>query len=411
MLATGCLVFFFSDGSSATSRRAGRSRPATTANGCSHYGLWAAGAFTIGLGVLPVVAALAGLVRPKDEPRTPQLRAFTALLGAAVVGFGLYTAVKAAYLSTAFGTVIVERNLIYLVPLVFCGMALWLERPRLLWVPLAVATAVVACLLVFATLPLSNVPYSDALGLSIAQMSNRNLAFTDGDVRWTLVVVLVISVCLLLAPRFLRGRPRAVIGILVATGALVLAWTLTGEISAAKYSNDSGKLITKNFPRPLSWLDRVTARRAGALPRAEHRAGRRARHLADGVLEPVIEVRLEPRRHRAEAWARADARHSCATDGRLTPDPGVRYVVVEPGTDLDGKVVARPPQSPGAGRSTSSTARSVWPTRRQASSRDGWMGAEAARTTSTRREAVKAATSSSPSRGRPGAAPTSPATW
>ena len=67
------------------------------------YGVWAAGALTIGLGVLPVVAALAGLVRPKDEPRTPPLRAFTALLGAAVLGFGLYTAVKASYLSTAFG--------------------------------------------------------------------------------------------------------------------------------------------------------------------------------------------------------------------------------------------------------------------------------------------------------------------
>ena len=31
------------------------------------YGVWAGGAFIIGLGVLPVVAALAGLVRPKDE--------------------------------------------------------------------------------------------------------------------------------------------------------------------------------------------------------------------------------------------------------------------------------------------------------------------------------------------------------
>ena len=47
------------------------------------YGVWAGGAFVIGLGVLPVIAALAGLVRPKDEERTPALRAFTALLLAA----------------------------------------------------------------------------------------------------------------------------------------------------------------------------------------------------------------------------------------------------------------------------------------------------------------------------------------
>ena len=79
------------------------------------YGVWAGGAFVIGLGVLPVVAALAGLVRPKDEERTPALRAFTALLLAALLCFGLYTAVKASYLSTSFGTVIVERNLIYVI--------------------------------------------------------------------------------------------------------------------------------------------------------------------------------------------------------------------------------------------------------------------------------------------------------
>ena len=33
------------------------------------YGLWAAGALTIGLGVLPVVAGLAALVRPPSASR------------------------------------------------------------------------------------------------------------------------------------------------------------------------------------------------------------------------------------------------------------------------------------------------------------------------------------------------------
>ena len=129
MLTTGAIVFFsavvgnFSQSwLIATGHYRGR---------MIEYGVWAGGAFVIGLGVLPVVAALAGLVRPKDEERTPALRAFTALLLAALLCFGLYTAVKASYLSTSFGTVIVERNLIYLVPLVFVGTALWLERPRL----------------------------------------------------------------------------------------------------------------------------------------------------------------------------------------------------------------------------------------------------------------------------------------
>ena len=48
---------------------------------------------------------------------------------------------------------------------------------------------------------------------------------------------------------------RAVVGV---TAALVLAWTLTGQISAAKYSNDSGDLITRNYPKPLTWLDDIS---------------------------------------------------------------------------------------------------------------------------------------------------------
>ena len=34
-----------------------------------------------------------------------------------------------------------------------------------------------------------------------------------------------------------------------------------------------------------------------------------------------------------------------ATDGRLAPDPGVRYVLAERGVDVDGELVARPPKS------------------------------------------------------------------
>ena len=192
VLTTGAIVFFsaiagnFSHSwSIATGHYRGR---------MIEYGVWAGGALVIGLGVLPVVAALAGLVRPKSEERTPALRAFTALFLAALLCFGLYTAVKASYLSTSFGTVIVERNLIYLIPLVFVGTALWLERPHLRWLPLAVATGFVAYLLVSANYALENVPYSDALGLAIAQMSNRNLAFTDNAVQWALIVTLAVSV-------------------------------------------------------------------------------------------------------------------------------------------------------------------------------------------------------------------------
>ena len=94
------------------------------------YGLWAAGALAIGIGVLPVIAALAALVRPRDEARTIERDTFVALTIAAIVAFGLYTAVKAAVLSTTLAIVVAERNLIYLCPLLFTGTALLLERRR-----------------------------------------------------------------------------------------------------------------------------------------------------------------------------------------------------------------------------------------------------------------------------------------
>src|SRR5438876_548213 len=62
------------------------------------YGLWALGAFAIGVGVLPAFASLAWLFGARF--RFADERALGALLIASVVSFGLYTAVKASYLST-----------------------------------------------------------------------------------------------------------------------------------------------------------------------------------------------------------------------------------------------------------------------------------------------------------------------
>ena len=218
------------------------------------YGVWAGGALIIGLGVLPVVAALAGLVRPKDEERTA-LRAFTALLLAALLCFGLYTAVKASYLSTSFGTVIVERNLIYVIPLVFVGTALWLERPRLRWLPWRRPPAS-SYLLVSANYALENVPYSDALGLAIAQMSNRNLSFTD-TVQWALVVTLAISVLLLVLPAARRSPDGSASGGRRDSGA-------RSRVDA--HRTDLRREVLERLrrphhaqlPKPLTWLDDIS---------------------------------------------------------------------------------------------------------------------------------------------------------
>ena len=92
------------------------------------YGSWAGGAFAIGVGVLPAIALLAMLAVPASERARPGVRAFVVVSGGAVVSFGWYAAIKGAYLSTTFSSLIVERNLVYLTPLAFVATAYLLER-------------------------------------------------------------------------------------------------------------------------------------------------------------------------------------------------------------------------------------------------------------------------------------------
>ncbi len=223
------------------------------------YGLWAAGAFAIGVGLLPVVA-LASLVRPRGEAWTRELKAFVALTASSVIAFGLYTATKAAYLSTVFSTVVAERNLIYLAPLTFIATALAFERGRLRWWALAGTGGFVLYVILTTPYQLDLRPYSDALGLSIVQMANLDLAFDDADVTRLLVVVLVVSLALLVAPRFV-ARPRLALSIGVTAAVLVLSWNLAGEISASNGTNGFSQRLLANFPSPPSWLDQATGRR------------------------------------------------------------------------------------------------------------------------------------------------------
>jgi hypothetical protein len=309
------------------------------------YGLQAAGSLTIGLGLLPVVAALAVLARPRDEPPRPERRAFTSLFLAAAVGFGVYTAVKASYLSTVFSTTVQERNLIYLVPLVFVGTALWFDRPRLRWLPVAAAVGFVAYLVVATPYLLDNVPSVDSLGVAIAQMSNRELSFAHGGIEQALVIALVLSVALLVAPMLLPRRPGWSSGLTATAAVLVLAWCLTGQIAAASYSNDASQSRITNYPRPLDWLDRMTHGKPTLYL---------GQHLDSGS---DIGVWL------TEFWNRSlkyvwsvdgsapgpgpVETPNTAADGRLYPVPptAVDYALVEQGIDLDGTVVGRPPRT------------------------------------------------------------------
>lgn len=313
-------------------------------------GLWAGGAFTIGVGLLPVIA-LAALVRPKGVPWTRELRVFVAVTCAAVLTFGLYTAVKAAYLSTVFSTVIEERNLIYLAPLTFICAALAFERRRLN--PWALAASAGFVLYVILTTPyqLDLRPYADALGLGIVQMANRRLAFDDADVKLLLVVVLVISLVLLVLPRLLRGSwGRGVaLGITLVAATLVIAWNVTGEVAASNGVNTFSQNLLRHFPKPATWIDDATG-------------GKPAIYLGQKITDPQgiwlmefwnrgltyvwsLDGTAPPPGRLAPGFLTPDAGPTGRLTGKSIPNgnpPGVDYMVADESIQVAGKSLLRP---------------------------------------------------------------------
>jgi len=211
-------------------------------------GLRAGLAFVVGMGVLPVLAALASLHLPERRD-DPVYRAFRAYFAASLLTICVYTGLKAAYLSTVFSTLTEERNMIYLAPLVLVGAALVFESRRI--DPRLVVGATALLLFVLLTRPFQlGYPYFEAPGFGILAMANRHFAWNSGDLRLALVVALAASVAALWARRLL---PVAA----VAT-TLVLAWMLTAEITTTAGSVNQANAFLAHLPRQLDWVDRAS---------------------------------------------------------------------------------------------------------------------------------------------------------
>jgi hypothetical protein len=225
------------------------------------YGLWAFGAFAIGVGVLPVFATLTWLLGARF--RVVEERALGATLIGSVLAFGLYTGVKASFLSTTFAIRVEERNLIYLAPIVFVVTARWalIGRSRVV----AAALAVAAVWYLLDTTPYHNNEhfYSDAPGLSILQWLNRTWSVTTADARKIVFGILIGSV-VVAALREVARRRGGLRRVGVAASALlavgVVGWNLTGEIVAANASNAFSATFRGSLPTPPDWIDRTTGR-------------------------------------------------------------------------------------------------------------------------------------------------------
>jgi hypothetical protein len=216
-------------------------------------GMQAASAFAIGLGLLPFVGGLASLWIP--ERRADRAwRAFAAFTGSAIVTVWLYTAVKAAYLSTNFATRVEERNLIYLGPLFVVGTVVWLRANRR-WLPGALlALAFTAWLVLYYGYQL-DYPYYEAPGYGIAAMANRSWHWNQPAIRLGLAAACITLFAVILITWAGRVPAQAKRVTIVLAAAVAVAWMLTGEITSSRGSAAQSDAFVTNLPKPLDWVD------------------------------------------------------------------------------------------------------------------------------------------------------------
>jgi hypothetical protein len=243
-------------------------------------GDWAAGALAIGMGVVPFVVGLAAIFPVRGEARSREVRMFRSVAAAAIIGFGLYTGMKAAYLSTVFATRVEERNLIYIAPLLFIGTAVVLDRRRVNVLALAAAAAYGFYLVVGTPFQMGVQLYSDALGFSILQQANRYYEWTPADAQWLLLGLLGAGLALVSVTVYRRVGTVAATAAAAVLAVGALAWNVTGEISAAAGNVSIARTTGQILRHPYTWVDDI-ARRKPTL------------YLGQGVADQTAEWELE----------------------------------------------------------------------------------------------------------------------
>jgi hypothetical protein len=305
------------------------------------YGAWAAGAFAIGIGVVPVIALLAVFAVPHPERKQPGTRTFLIVSGAAVSSFVWYAAIKGAYLSTLGYGGIVERNLIYLTPLAFIATALILERARPPIWAVAGSAAVVFASLVATPIErgVEQFPYYEAHGLAILAFLNRELSWPLERIETAATVAAIVGGLLLIGVGVLRRRggragSAAAVGLAVA----LLAWNLTNEIYAAIGEHDFSSAVAKNLTKPPDWIDRVVGSDKVTIFGQNITNGN---HVWDNEFWNRSVVKVWSVEGSAPGPGHGVTPDLVKPDGTLWPSPETPYVLEVNGVEVVGTEVAR----------------------------------------------------------------------
>lgn len=221
-------------------------------------GDWAAGALAIGLGVFPLVAGLSSVFPIRGEQASRALRLVRCTLIAGFVWVGLYTAIKGAFLANHFDARAEERDLIYIIPLLFVGAAVVLDRRRVNVVALVAATAWAVYLMIGTPYFMDRGLYFDALGFAIVEQGHAYLNWTPSFAQWLMLGITFGTVLVLVGVVVFRRYRRLAIGLAAALAVGTLAWTFTAQLAASDGTNAISRFDGAELGQPFSWVDDVT---------------------------------------------------------------------------------------------------------------------------------------------------------
>lgn len=300
---------------------------------------WAFGALAIGIGVLPVLVGIAALARPRGEARDPRTRAFVTTSIAGLIVFVAYAGIKGAYNSTVFSTLIVERNLIYLCPVLFVATALAVARGvGRGW---AIAGAAIFTLYVVTATPLrlDQYPYYEAHGLSIATFANRELGWSEGTIEGVLVAVCVVALVVAVALKLLRPQSVGFAWVAGTATVAVVAWSMTGQVYAAEGERIFSEQIDRNLPKPYDWVDEATG--GGSVVVLGQQISDATGIWLTEFFNPSIRKVWSLDGSAIKVGSPILTPDLNAVDGTLAPVPGTEYALAVNGVRLQAPVVAQ----------------------------------------------------------------------
>ena len=313
------------------------------------YGTWAAGALAIGVGVLPLIGLLAALVRRRGDAPDPGRSAFTIVATASLVAFGWYAALKGAYISYSFSSVVVERNLIYLVPLLFIGTALVLER-RSVRAGWALAAGIFTGYLVLHVpikLAFDHYPYYEAHALAMVSFANRIFHWASGPIQTTLVVLVVVSTALVLLLGRLPRRGRSAVATFATVCAALVVWNVTAETYAANGEYRFSRFLVSEFPHPFDWVDQATGRGSTVLVGQQFGSNDNGYNLTEFWNQSIVKVWSVDPTSIAPPPGPTLTPDLASPDGTMTPSPDTEFALAVNGVSLQAPVVPTSPKIPG----------------------------------------------------------------